>query len=148
MGELKSFQGGTMSKQGIIFLLLIVSFSAFADELPIPPRLIVPKHLKDLTITLSQFKAKISDDLAPVSEWGYNGSSPGPTIEVEKGQRIRIHWKNELPTTHLFPEPANVSMGGMPGMPGMGSLPDVRSVTHLHGAVVTESPVYCILLGW
>ncbi|MBX3465467.1 MAG: multicopper oxidase domain-containing protein [Planctomycetes bacterium] len=29
--------------------------------------------------------------------WGYNGSVPGPTIEVTQGDRVRIVLKNELP---------------------------------------------------
>ena len=33
----------------------------------------------------------------PVRAWGYNGTSPGPTIEVTEGDRIRIILKKELP---------------------------------------------------
>ena len=29
--------------------------------------------------------------------WGYNGSVPGPTIEVNEGDRVRIHVTNKLP---------------------------------------------------
>lgn len=29
--------------------------------------------------------------------WGYNGSCPGPTIEVNEGDRVRIHVTNKLP---------------------------------------------------
>ena len=29
--------------------------------------------------------------------WGYNGSSPGPTIEVIEGDRVRIYVTNRLP---------------------------------------------------
>jgi manganese oxidase len=29
--------------------------------------------------------------------WGYNGSSPGPTIQVRQGDRVRIHVENALP---------------------------------------------------
>ncbi|WP_333709133.1 multicopper oxidase domain-containing protein, partial [Tepidimonas ignava] len=29
--------------------------------------------------------------------WGYNGSSPGPTIEVVEGDRVRIYVTNWLP---------------------------------------------------
>ncbi len=32
-----------------------------------------------------------------VRAWGYNGTSPGPTIEVTEGDTIRIIFKNELP---------------------------------------------------
>lgn len=39
--------------------------------------------------------------------WGYNGSMPGPTIEVFEGDRIRIIVKNELP------EPTSVHWHGI-----------------------------------
>jgi len=29
--------------------------------------------------------------------WGYNGSCPGPTIQVQQGDRVRIHVENRLP---------------------------------------------------
>jgi hypothetical protein len=39
--------------------------------------------------------------------WGYNGSSPGPTIECTEGDRIRIILKNELP------EPTSIHWHGV-----------------------------------
>lgn len=39
--------------------------------------------------------------------WGYNGSMPGPTIEVNEGDRVRIHFENRLP------EPTSVHWHGM-----------------------------------
>ena len=32
-----------------------------------------------------------------VNMWGYNGQSPGPTIEVVEGDRVRIFVTNRLP---------------------------------------------------
>ena len=39
--------------------------------------------------------------------WGYNGSMPGPTIEVTQGDRVRIIMKNELP------EPTSIHWHGL-----------------------------------
>jgi spore coat protein A len=121
----------------------------YVDALPIPPRLVVPPGQTDVTVTLNAFSAKLHRDLPAQIQWGYNGTTPGPTIEVERDQRVRIHWKNELPTTHLFPvakgaEPTLGGMGSYPGIPdavncAKNPLPDVRAITHLHGAVVSES---------
>ena len=39
-------------------------------------------------------------EMAPgfkVNMWGYNGQSPGPTIEVVEGDRVRIFVTNRLP---------------------------------------------------
>src|SRR5262245_55179068 len=49
--------------------------------------------------------------------WGYNGSSPGPTIEAVEGDRVRIFVTNRLP------EHTTVHWHGMlvpPGMDGIG----------------------------
>lgn len=39
--------------------------------------------------------------------WGYNGTTPGPTIEVTEGDRVRIIVKNELP------EPTSIHWHGI-----------------------------------
>lgn len=39
--------------------------------------------------------------------WGYNGTTPGPTIEVNEGDRVRIILKNELP------EPTSIHWHGI-----------------------------------
>jgi len=104
------------------------SLQKYVDELPLPPSIKVQDD--QLNINLTQFSLQLHRDLPAVAAWGYNGSSPGPTIEVESNQKVQIHWKNELPTTHIFATPS----GSMDT-----DLPDVRNVTHLHGAIVTES---------
>lgn len=51
--------------------------------------------------------------------WGYNGSLPGPTIEVYQGDRVRVIVHNELPEPtsmhwHGFELP--IAMDGVPGL--------------------------------
>src|SRR5260370_26046400 len=53
-----------------------------------------------------------------VDLWGYNGSAPGPTIQVTRGDRVRIIVDNHLPEAtsmhwHGFEVPAE--MDGAPG---------------------------------
>jgi spore coat protein A, manganese oxidase len=108
-------------------------FQKFVDPLPIPARIVAEGNPAEITVTIDQFTTKLHRDLPETTEWGYNGTSPGPIIEVEKDQALRVHWRSNLPATHLFPAPKG--MGGMDTMPNM---PDVRSVTHLHGAVVQQ----------
>jgi spore coat protein A len=117
----------------------------FVDELPIPPVVRVPSQSGpvDLDLHLSQFKARFYRDLPETDVWGYNGSSPGPTIEVERGQELHVHWINDLPQAHLFPRADEMMPGMAAGGHGHGHsmpevLPAVRNVTHLHGAVVSE----------
>lgn len=62
-----------------------------------------------------------------MNHWGYNGSMPGPTIEVTEGDRVRIVVHNELPeptTLHLHGLELPIAMDGIefvtqdPIMPG------------------------------
>jgi hypothetical protein len=55
--------------------------------------------------------------------WGYNGSAPGPTIQVNQGDRVRVVFDNHLP------EPSSIHWHGfeipeaMDGVPGIGQKP-------------------------
>jgi hypothetical protein len=55
--------------------------------------------------------------------WGFNGSAPGPTIQANEGDRIRILFDNRLP------EPTSIHWHGlelpieMDGVPGIGQQP-------------------------
>jgi FtsP/CotA-like multicopper oxidase with cupredoxin domain len=52
-----------------------------------------------------------------MNHWGYNGTMPGPTIQVTEGDRVRIVVHNELPeatTLHLHGLELPVAMDGVP----------------------------------
>ncbi len=52
-----------------------------------------------------------------LSVWGFNGSAPGPTIEVNEGDRVRFIFKNNLPegtTVHWHGLEIPIEMDGMP----------------------------------
>lgn len=54
-----------------------------------------------------------------VDVWGYNGSMPGPTIEVMEGDRVRIRFKNGLPeatTVHWHGLEVPIEMDGVPAI--------------------------------
>ncbi len=51
--------------------------------------------------------------------WGYNGSAPGPTIEVFEGDRVRIVFENRLPeptTVHWHGLEVPIEMDGVPAI--------------------------------
>ena len=63
----------------------------------------------------------------PMTAWGYNGSIPGPTIEVNEGDRVRVIVENKLPEMtalhwHGFEVPmemdGSVGLGQDPIPPG------------------------------
>jgi FtsP/CotA-like multicopper oxidase with cupredoxin domain len=54
-----------------------------------------------------------------VDAWGFNGSVPGPTIQVTEGDRVRLHVHNQLPepfSMHWHGLEIPVEMDGMPGI--------------------------------
>jgi spore coat protein A len=117
-------------------LLKTSSLARFVDSLPIPavakPNGLRPSpanpvlHIPYYRIAMRQFQAKVHRDVPPTKFWGYNASSPGPTIEVRSGEGILVEWSNELPNQHFLP--IDHSLHGAEA-----DKPSVRTVVHLHG---------------
>ena len=54
-----------------------------------------------------------------VDLWGYNGSAPGPTIQVNQGDRVRVIVDNHLPeptSVHWHGFEIPIEMDGVPGI--------------------------------
>ncbi|CAM5501570.1 Multicopper oxidase OS=Streptomyces fumanus OX=67302 GN=cotA PE=4 SV=1 [Streptomyces fumanus] len=91
---------------------------------------------------------RLHPQLPPTLMWGYDGQVPGPTIEVRRGQRIRIAWTNRVPKDSEYPVTSvevpvrgrgEPPAGTEPGRGGAEPNKDVTAlpawtVTHLHGA--------------
>jgi len=124
---------GAMAGAGVLFVPKKIAFATsshtltpFVDPLPIPP--VLPSAAA-YTIHMKQFYQKLHRDLPPTKLWGYEGQYVGPTFEVRSGSPISVEWKNELPDQHFLP--IDHTLHGAET-----SLPDVRTVVHLHGAKV------------
>ncbi|MFD7707018.1 O-aminophenol oxidase PhsA [Streptomyces sp. NPDC059786] len=103
--------------------------------------------LRETEIALRPTWVRLHPQLPPTLMWGYNGSVPGPTIEVRRGERVRIAWTNRIPRGSEFPVTA-VEVPLTPGAPLPSTVPgrqDVKAnadvaalpawlVTHVHGA--------------
>ena len=132
----------------------------FKDRLPLPP-VLRPHETRDglesLRISLRATNRRLHSELPPTGLWGYDGCVPGPTIEVRRGQRLRVEYVNELPADQDFPITAVLAPKGTQNRPGReGRLPDSNvtalrpwTVTHLHGGRTaagsdgwTENAVY------
>ena len=99
----------------------------FVEDLPIPHRIVVGTNdSHEITLTLTKQTVQLHRDVPSVGAFTYDGTVPGPTIEVERGETLTVHWKNELPAMHVLPRPVGADE----------IEPDVRAITHLHGAVV------------
>ncbi|MGO1370001.1 multicopper oxidase family protein [Senegalia sp. (in: firmicutes)] len=107
----------------------------FVDSLPIPAIARVdntcdyPKPRKPLySIFMNEVNHKFHRNFPYTKVWGYNGTCPGPTIEVSKNSTINVEWINDLPDKHLLPVDHTLH--------GAMDTPDTRTVVHLHGANV------------
>ncbi|RUL49891.1 multicopper oxidase family protein [Lysinibacillus antri] len=60
--------------------------------------------------------------------WGYDGLVPGPTIEAMKDKTTYVKYINKLPKKHFLPVDTTLHTAN--------DSPEVRTVTHLHGANV------------
>lgn len=109
-----------------------ITLSKFVDELPILP--ILKPRRKDqfhtyYEVNMTEFKQSLHSELNDTTVWGYEGRYPGPTIEVESGEKVFIKWINNLPDKHLLPIDYTVHGAHL-------DVPEVRTVVHVHGACV------------
>jgi spore coat protein A, manganese oxidase len=115
----------------------INSLARFVDPLPVPailkasgtrpspdaPSVEIPYY----RVAMGALESKVHRDVKPTRLWGFGESSPGPTFETRSGEPLLVEWANELPTAHFLPIDHKVHGAGT-------DTPDVRAVTHLHGA--------------
>ncbi len=107
----------------------------YVDELPIPeiaePVVQCNEEKKNeimYHICMKGAKHRFHRNFPLTKVWGYNGTYPGPTIVVQKDERVKVKWENKLPLRHLLPVDHTLH--------GTMDTPDVRTVVHLHGANV------------
>ena len=115
------------------------SLTPFVDPLPIPRSLLPtekrahphrPGEMVDyLRLDMKAANLRVHRDLPPTSMWTYNGTVPGPTIEVRSGRPLLVDWVNQLPDQHFLPIDHTLCGAGA-------DLPQVRTAVHVHGAVV------------
>jgi spore coat protein A len=111
----------------------------FVDRLPVPPRAVSVGTRPDpnasreeiplYRLTMREMETRFHRDLPPGRAWGFDSSSPGPTIDVLRGQPILVEWVNALPLKHLFTIDHSLHGAGT-------DVPDVRTVIHVHGSRV------------
>ena len=73
---------------------------------------------KVFRLTAHVFKQQIAPQKT-IDVWGFNGSAPGPTIQVTQGDKVRVIFKNELPepsSLHWHGFEDHIGYDGMPGI--------------------------------
>ncbi|HUO33527.1 MAG TPA: multicopper oxidase [Candidatus Acidoferrum sp.] len=134
-----AFAQGNPHRRGIIGrpLLNLDALTKFVDPLPVP-RVAVPsgkrphpqhpsQKIPYYRLTMREVENKIHRDVKPTRFWGYGNLSPGPTFETRSGEPLLVEWVNNLPTAHMLPVDHHIHGAGK-------EVPDVRTVSHLHGA--------------
>jgi len=64
--------------------------------------------------------------------WGYNGQSPGPTIEVVEGDRVRLYVTNKLPEVTTVHWHGQRLPNGMDGVSGLTQAPIEPGKTYVY----------------
>src|SRR5438876_214941 len=121
------------------------SLTKFKDCLRVPPTL-RPQIKADqqyiLRVHMRPARVQLHSELPPSQVWTYEGSLPGPTIEVSRGQRLQVEWINAIPEDQPYPITAVTAPDGSQNEPGRSGRPANSrvstlppwTVVHLHGA--------------
>lgn len=126
---------GLVSKVGAASLPEVVSRSDSMTQPPLPPPdgrpynpvvtlngWTLPWRMKNGVKEFHLVAEPVIREIAPgmkANLWGYNGQSPGPTIEVVEGDRVRLFVTNKLPedtTIHWHGQRLPSGMDGVAGV--------------------------------
>ena len=101
-------------------------YHAHAEDTSPGPRVITPDvpdlpfeldgSVKVFRLTSEVVKRKIAP-FKTIDAWGYNGSCPGPTIQINQGDRVRVIFENRLPestTVHWHGLEIPIEQDGVP----------------------------------
>src|SRR2546426_12253207 len=101
-----------------------------------------------LVVSMRLSKHQFHRDLRLSSVWGYDGTVPGPTIEVERGHPVAVEWRNELKgplpvvvtSAPQHADASGVPVQCVPGLSGGTADPKTaafsgHAIVHLHGGL-------------
>ena len=120
------------------------SLTRFKDCLRVPP-VLHPQQMDDqwyrLRVHMRPAQVQLHSELPPSEVWTYEGSLPGPTIEVSRGQHVQVEWINAIPADQPYPITAVTAPDGSQNDPGRSGRPLNQTVAtlppwtvvHLHG---------------
>ncbi|MBK6808481.1 MAG: copper oxidase [Sandaracinaceae bacterium] len=74
--------------------------------------------------------------------WGYNGSTPGPTIEAVEGDTLRLYVSNRLPEPTTVHWHGIILPNGMDGVAGLTQRPIPRGETYVYEFTVRHPGTY------
>lgn len=132
----------------LLIVLFLCTFSLQADDkltytpVTTPNGSTLPWKMENGVKVFHLIAEPVKREFAPgmvVNCWGYNGQTPGPTIEAVEGDRVRI-----LVTNHL-PEPTTIHWhgillpNGMDGVTGLNQRPILPGETYAYEFTLRQS---------
>ena len=97
--------------------------------------------VKVFRLTAHVFKQQIAPQKT-IDLWGYNGSAPGPTIQVTQGDKVRVIVKNELPESTSMHWHGFEDEIGYDGMPGISQAPIKPGESFTYNFVIKQEGTY------
>ncbi|WP_428424646.1 multicopper oxidase family protein [Methylibium sp.] len=148
----------TVSRAGAALLPEEVTQSSAAMQLPTAPPTgrpfqpivtlngwSLPWRMKDNVKEFHLVAEPVVREIAPgmkANLWGYNGQSPGPTIEAVEGDRIRIFVTNKLPEVTSVHWHGVLLPSGMDGVTGLTQPPIAVGKTFMYEFVLQRSGTF------
>jgi FtsP/CotA-like multicopper oxidase with cupredoxin domain len=110
-----------------------LSFANVPIETPDVPKLpfTLDNGVKVFHLSAELVKTTLLPGMREMYGWGYNGSVPGPTIETNEGDRVRVILHNKLP------EPTSIHWHGIEVPPEMDGVPFINQPMIEPGASFT-----------
>jgi manganese oxidase len=105
----------------------------------------LPWRMKDGVKEFHLVAEPVVRELAPgmkANLWGYNGTSPGPTIEAVEGDRVRIFVTNRLPEATSIHWHGMLLPSGMDGVTGLTQPGIGAGKTFVYEFVLTKSGTF------
>ncbi|MBK1783699.1 multicopper oxidase family protein [Prauserella cavernicola] len=148
-GEIRPVAAAAPARPGGDIAPSVRELEPFRDPLPIPPtvRLRESGGISHATVEMKTSWVRLHSQLPRTRMWAYDGHYPGPTIDVRRGQRLRVTWTNDLsgeyplPVVELpFETGSDPYQWDRPGKEGGEPRADVAALppwvaVHLHGAL-------------
>jgi FtsP/CotA-like multicopper oxidase with cupredoxin domain len=97
--------------------------------------------IKVFRLTAHVFKRQVAPQKT-IDVWGFNGSAPGPTIQVTQGDKVRVIFKNELPESSSIHWHGFEDQIGYDGMPGISQAPVKPGETFVYNFNIHQEGTY------
>ncbi len=97
--------------------------------------------VKVFRLTAHVFRQQIAPQKT-IDVWGFNGSAPGPTIQVTQGDKVRVIFRNELPESSSLHWHGFEDQLGNDGMPGISQAPVKPGESFTYNFVITQEGTY------